>query len=155
MSMESSNLCQVVLERIFVCSQGCWTMKTLRIGSQSLTRWPPSILMVFIFEKLGKLQHVGQSCCRNTAGISEGDCEQKVDGCGCCVCHSRCHCAWENSKLHVPLFEWQNCRQLKPFHCRGISKSVVRLGNKESPAPAYESLVLWWVCRVPRPDSQQ
>jgi hypothetical protein len=47
-------------------------MKTLWFGAQSLTRLLPSILMVFISKKFSKLQHVGQSCCRITAGISEG-----------------------------------------------------------------------------------
>jgi hypothetical protein len=52
-----------------------------------------------------------------------------------------------NNSRSVPHLD-ANIRALPAACCRGISEAVARLGTKESPAPAYESLVLWWFCRV-------
>jgi hypothetical protein len=52
-----------------------------------------------------------------------------------------------NNSRSVPHLD-ANIRALPAACCRGISEAVARLGTKELPAPAYESLVLWWFCRV-------
>jgi len=56
--------------------------------------------------------------------------------------------AWHASYARLLPHLDTNIRALPAACCRGISEAVARLGLQESPAPAYEPLVLWWFCRV-------